>query len=182
MLKSFPFITVEYSKPALDRFRKECRRAFPKELLGFLLGHKRSDDHWVVEDVWVPPDATEASTHDSIDAEAYGRWEVEAAEYAKEEGQEIVGDIHSHPYYYEQHGPSYHRIGFSRDWAAPSEGDFAVGWPGRIAGIVQVQQLKSGKLWTKPKFYPPAPRVVPVAIPTSRPRRSAARDKTGQPY
>lgn len=149
MVKNPSSITVRYQKSVLEPFRRAARAAFPNEILAFLLGHEHAGV-WEVLDVWFPPVDDPGGNRWSIDGDAYGRWEVEVLEHAREEGLEVIGDIHTHPYEY-------------KDWcrqAMPSEGDWAVGWPQRLSAICQVQQERGGRLTTRVRFYPPCPRVI----------------------
>ncbi len=126
-------ITVEVSRPLLERFKREAKTAFPRETFAYLLGQDAGDQVHI-EDLWFPEDVHVHSSEDMVDVQPH--WEFEAGAHAREEGLEVVGDIHSHPFRRrETQGTVPGR--------EPSEGDLERGVR-RLTGICTVVESKRG--------------------------------------
>lgn len=125
--------TVKIPKSLVRRIRQEAKAAFPNECYAVLLGH------WTpplveVADIWVPPDVQSGPKHVSLRPE----WIVEAKDYAREIGYELVGDMHSHTFTRQDalNGVVYD--------TSPSANDLkAYRWD-RLQMIVLVRETRSG--------------------------------------
>lgn len=116
--------------------KREAKRAFPREWYAILLG-TAAGDHFTVDDLYVPPDLPRFSTPSRVNIQAC--WYVDAKERGEEERLEIIGDVHSHPYRYQETGGAIQgRVQGEIDLEGQA------GWA-RIAGICTVQEVKRGR-------------------------------------
>lgn len=152
-------IQVFMPKQVLKKWEADCRKAFPLEYFGLLLG-ECDDDNVMVSSIWTPDDWTKYSGTDYVICNP-GVWLVEGAEYAKEEDCEIVGWAHSHPYR--------DRRSFATD--APSRADYKIFTWNKIAmistiwafdrkhngGCIEVKKIKT-------RVYPPLRRTEMVVV------------------
>ncbi len=143
-MKSYQKIRIEIPRAVKAKFRRKAREAFPKETYAYLFG-RRAGGLYIVEDLWVPPDVEKHCTKSFVFIQEH--WEVAAYEEAKEEGLEVIGDIHSHP-------QAFKIWNGSEAENVPSIGDHREGWSG-ICGICLVSEKHDGKLRTKVDFYSP---------------------------
>lgn len=142
-------VRIEYSSKLIRKFQAAARAAYPRETFAYLLGHALGD-LYVIEDIWIPPDVGNHTTRVAVFIQ--DSWLTDAAEFAKEEELSVIGDIHSHPRPFKVWRGQLSEV-------TPSAGDHATGWGNGICGICVVTELKSGKLRTRVKFYPPVYRV-----------------------
>ena len=139
---------IDWPDIIATRWHRECRRAWPLEAFAYLLGRRAGLAHFV-EGIWLPADLERFSTPNSLSIPQ--RWMREALEHAEDEGLEVIGDIHSHPYPYSETNGAFVE-------AIPSEGDHAQGWH-LIAGVTALCETQSGRKLCRTRFYAPADRI-----------------------
>jgi hypothetical protein len=82
--------------PAIERaFKRQAKKAFPKETLAFLLGTQAGDTIHV-DGLFTPEDMAEHCTTEAIYIQPH--WLMDALDEAEEQECVCVGWIHSHPY------------------------------------------------------------------------------------
>lgn len=81
----------------VEAFKDLCKRAFPVERFGVLLG-TMSNDRWsvAVGRIWTPREEEAREFCSKSRIVTPGSWWDEAQEEAADEGLMIVGDVHSH--------------------------------------------------------------------------------------
>jgi hypothetical protein len=141
-------VQIEVERWVLDVFRKEAKRLFPREAYAILIGHQVGN-LYAVDDIWIPDDLEKHVTTHSVDIQPY--WEIQAHCEAEEDDAAVLGSIHSHPFNFDKCGGEF----YGKAAAAPSVGDWQVGWPG-IAGICAIAEQSDGRLKTRTRFYGPA--------------------------
>lgn len=151
-------IKVFMPKQVLKRWEDDCKRAFPLEYFGLLLGES-DDENVMVAGIWTPDNWTRYSGTDHVVCD--DMWIMDGHEYAKEENCEIVGWAHSHPY----RDPSLFRSD------SPSRNDFKLFTWNKIAmistllafdrkhngGCIEVKKIKT-------RVYPPLRRTELVVV------------------
>ena len=90
-------IKIRVEPQVITDFEKLARKAFPKETLAYLLG-VRKGNRIAIMDLWTPEDVGDYCTDSNVITPKH--WDAEAHEHAEEEGWNVIGDIHSHPYTY----------------------------------------------------------------------------------
>lgn len=145
-------LIVEVCKEVGKEIRRAARKEFPNEYLGFLIGHDLGEKVAIV-DVW---HSDYINSPEMIEEGAYYAAMADAREHARTVGGDVVGDVHSHAYKYDEACP------VAMD-CAPSEGDMKLGSDGLMA-ICMVRQEKNGRLTTKLNFYPPIAAVSEVYV------------------
>lgn len=140
------FLPIELKLPRKleQRIKRQAREAFPKETIGYLLGHDAGTNVEVV-DVWTPADIAKHCGTGHIYIQP--AWAFDLIEYAFDEGLEILGTWHSHPWQAKDlanYSPS----------AEPSETDLGYG-SNLIQGICLVTEGPSGRLRSRLRFYGP---------------------------
>lgn len=153
-----PSIQLKVDPGVERRFRQQAREAFPKETLAYLMGHDYGNRMEVV-DLWVPPaDLTKATSY-YIDLAEHIDWE--AAEYAKSEGLQLLGDIHTHPWTHSEVDLR-RRIRFSSP-ISPSASDWdrleGVRW---LMGICLIEQMANQRLRCQFRYWGPITQIVRV--------------------
>lgn len=147
ILRPIQISLVPSAKP-ISRFVDQAKKAWPYETMAILLGHdsiRRKDRHIEIHDLYVPEDLDKHCTTNRIYLQDH--WYAEAVEAAKDDGLEVVGDIHSHPY-----------IEYEATACAPSRQDLETyHWDG-LTGIVNIWMSKRG-LRHFVKFWGPMPPV-----------------------
>lgn len=131
-----------------EEFKRLAKKAFPKETISYLCGTLVGDSV-VIDALYTPDNVGKYSTSISISIQP--EWSIEAAEFAKEEGLCVVGDVHSHPVTKEDR-----KLGVSASHAQ-SEVDLesrGLNWQ-QISGICLVTESKTGKLRASIKFWGP---------------------------
>ena len=141
-------IKVEVARWVLDAFRREAKRMFPKEAAAILIGQSFGD-LYVIDDIWIPEDIESHVTEDCVYWQRH--WDVDAYYQAEDEGEIVLGRIHSHPFRFVQCGGEF--AGCAEP--APSEGDWQYGWDG-VYGICVVAEQEDGSLRTRTRFFGPA--------------------------
>lgn len=125
-------------------FVSRAKRAFPKEVLAYLIGHADENHTLDVKEIMYPADVDLHTTRDAVDVQ--WRWVREARRRAKAINGMVVGDIHSHPYTAtELHG--------RRPDCSPSENDLTRAKPGEIQGICTISQGKDGRLRARVRYW-----------------------------
>jgi hypothetical protein len=156
---SIPPIKLELSPRALKSYKNQAKAFFPKELLGYLLGHDIGSTI-IVSYIWVPEDQIAAKRWVQISE----HFDWEAADLAADEDLQVVGDIHSHPNTNKELRV-FRRLKFTGMDLSPSQGD----WDSRlgcrwITGICGIDQLNGGTLRSSVRFWAPMQRVEEVVI------------------
>lgn len=124
------------------QMKRWCRRWFPREAYGFLLGHHLGDTVHV-EKIWIPSaeDAERSFTRNTafflID------WIHQLSEEEEEEGLRIVGDFHSHTY----------ESGESRADPVQSEFDLDHSGDYPLFAVVNVEQDRARRLRCKLRWW-----------------------------
>lgn len=148
-------ITVTVRPKVLVGFEWLCIEAFPRELWGALIGF-RAGNHAEITEIWLPG---ESGTPNAVEVKDH--WLVEAEAHASEVGAELIGDIHSHPWTWEERSHWRDKPGRNQ---SESDLDFAPQWDA-LAGIVNVLQSKSGALRASTRIWGPT---IPVVMRRSR--------------
>lgn len=130
---------VIYSRRLLDHFKRFAKRAYPREAYAILLGTQRGDSVRI-RSLYIPDDQDRFTSNDVVRVQE--KWWLTAGAIAREEGSELLGDLHSHPA----------SANFEFD-AAPSQADYdRIDAP--IQGICCVRRYKSGRMAAIIKFWP----------------------------
>ena len=137
-------ITLELGKGVSESLKREAKRTFPNEAFAYLLG-VNAGTLIVIDSIWTPEHMDASHGHVTVQP----HWIIEAQMEAKEDGLEVVGDWHSHPYY------SHEITQFD---GGLSERDCQNGWHG-VCGLCVVLQRQSGRLVSRNYFYGPMSRL-----------------------
>jgi proteasome lid subunit RPN8/RPN11 len=89
-------IRVTLHKKAQTRFKQRACRAFPVEIVGFLVGKNVDGMILTVEDIWYPPDWKDHA--DEWRVEFQPNWYADALTYAQSRGLSLIGTAHTHTY------------------------------------------------------------------------------------
>lgn len=140
---------VTYSRRLLDHFKRFAKRAYPKEAYAILLGTQHGDSIQI-HSLYIPDDQDRFTTGDLVRVQE--KWWLAANAIAKEDGCEILGDLHSHP----------STARFEPD-AAPSQADYGrIDAP--IQGICCIRRHTSGRMTSLIKFWPAANSITERAL------------------
>jgi hypothetical protein len=127
-------------------FKYEAKKKFPKETLAYVLGSITKGQIIACEELFWP-DNSIGSENDII---VKDHWLREAQDSAKEQGLEVIGSIHSHPWKYKEG---------NMNWPpdrAPSENDYdSVLIHAGMLGICVVQEMANHKLRASIRFWSP---------------------------
>jgi proteasome lid subunit RPN8/RPN11 len=136
------------------RCRDWCKRWFPREAYGFLLGTRRGNVVRVGA-VWLPSasDAEDCFKKDRLFFKS--SWVDELQEAADEDESVVVGDFHSHPYL----------RGEARMDPIQSALDLDAAGKHAIFGVVNVEERSDGTLRTRVRWWGPSIRVRVRRIP-----------------
>ena len=159
-MKTLKTIKLEVPEKIIRDFQAGAKAAFPREYYGVLLGVDCGTKIELV-DIYVPEDLDKFCTEKYVFFQE--EWFVDAAEYGKEVGGTIVGDIHSHPYTKE-----YLKTVVQPLDCGPSETDLCrfPGWRG-LTGLVIITESKKGRLSSRVFFWGP---MIPVEARLKRER------------
>ncbi len=152
-------LKLHISYRIVEEIKRAAREMFPRETWGYLLG-RRAGNTFEVEELFVPDgdelDRAAKTTRINIGA----HWELEAMEYAKENGLQIVGTVHSHPWTVREL-KLYRQVIGTPD-RSQSESDFET-YPARlwVYGVCRVLQEKGGRLRSSVRFWGP---MIPVEV------------------
>ncbi len=135
-------MTVKCSRRLLNHFRREAKRAFPKEAFAVLIGTVRGDVVEVTQ-IYIPDHQRDAATPHKITVS--NSWVDQARSLAKLSGEIVLGDIHSHT-------PTCARSRWRED-GAPSQGDWKVATD-YIHAICTVYKYTSGRMVSRVSFWP----------------------------
>lgn len=128
--------------------RAWCRRWYPSEAYGFLLGTVLGDSV-EVDHIWLPSEESARRCFSPETVFAEDSWVHEIAEICEEEGWVIVGDFHSHTYSKEETKFSPVQSAFDLDRTT----DYA------IFGLCNVEEQKNGRLTTRLRWWGPSIKV-----------------------
>jgi proteasome lid subunit RPN8/RPN11 len=148
--QAFRPVTVQVSEKITEEFKAKAKASFPNEAFAYLLGYTE-EDKIIIDSLFYPTGMESHCTPHHVHVQ-HG-WRAEARREAKRTGTEIVGDIHSHPYYYDSKKDS--RLCDT----SPSETDWDGVRDGEITGICVVQQIKDKRLRARVKYWGPMAQV-----------------------
>ncbi len=137
-------IRIEIPNQVIRQFKKQAKDAFPRETFAYLIG-RDAGTVVEIEGLFIPDGLDAHCTPASVVLQPH--WRVEALEHAQEDGCEVVGDIHSHPFQFKSWcGTSPGRI--------QSEGDLdCTAGELSIYGIRSVGESKSGRIRPSHRFW-----------------------------
>ncbi len=141
--------TIKVPTKILTRFKKIARENFPNEIFCYLLGHILNDQKYEITDLYFPVDLKDFCTPHIVHVQDH--WITEVKKYARKHKVQIIGDLHSHPYTFEESStrkitdlsPS------EQDWDRDTDTD------GPLMGICLTKQRKDGTIFSKIKFWGP---------------------------
>lgn len=145
---------LDCPKKFINEFKKQAKKAFPKETIAYLCGIIEYD-LITIEDLWIPDNVLNYCDHDTVWVKP--EWAVEAIDYAKDNDLVIIGSIHSHPFTKKE------LSFYSGTGKHQSEADIdscGLAWQ-QISGICVVKELKTGKLTSSIRFWGPT---VPLTV------------------
>ena len=134
-------MTVNVSRRLLDHFRREAKKAYPKEAYAVLIG-KVHGDRVDITQLYIPDNQRCKATAHQIEVAV--AWREEAMRLAKLTGEEILGDIHSHT-------PTC-TISKWREDSAPSEGDWKCASE-YIHAICTIYKYPTGRMVARITFW-----------------------------
>lgn len=133
-------IRVTIGRKLLSSFKSEAKKAYPSETYAILIGRRKGGNFYITN-VFYPENVQEHCTEHQVNVK--GWWWQRAQELADAANEQVLGDIHSHPFD--------HTLAADH---APSEADWCRLEPGWIHAICVVMKQKSGRLRATTKFWP----------------------------
>jgi len=137
-------MTVRVSRRLLDYFKRYAKRAYPLEAYAIVIGRMNGETARVTQ-LYIPDDQAEYATRTRI--RVPDGWWAQAHRLALN-GEEILGDIHSHP----------EKSKFEQD-ASPSEADYDR-HNAALQGVCSIRKYPSGRMLARIKFWPARAGVV----------------------
>ena len=141
-------INLTISKQLEKRCCDYCKRWFPLEAYGFLLGTMVGDAVHV-DEVWTPSDEDAQECFKKTSIFFKPDWVQEIEELAEEEGLMLLGDFHSHPY------RNTEPVG------EPTQSSYDIDMAGNhaIYGVINVEESLTGRLRTRLRWWGPSVKV-----------------------
>lgn len=136
----------------IQQFKQQAKAAFPRETFAYLIGIDAGTSV-EVEDLYVPDNVDDHCGYNFVTIQPH--WEIEAMEHARDDGRDVLGDIHSHPYTAMD--------GVTKPDRAQSEADMDCNATG-LCGICTVVESRSGRLRASVRFWGPTTTVETVII------------------
>ena len=135
-------IELTISEELERRCKDWCKRWFPKEAYGLLLGTLAGDSVHV-DDIWTPSEASARKNFRRRSVFFDPEWVHELKDFAQEEELMIVGDFHSHPY---------RNVELSVE-PIQSSYDIDMGGKHAVFGVVNVVETATGRLSTRLRWW-----------------------------